>query len=42
MSILKTCSRMIRSNYDIFELTLQVEEYHEVMDDCAKCNDLKN
>ncbi|KAK8771003.1 hypothetical protein V5799_025750, partial [Amblyomma americanum] len=42
MQILKSCSRMIRSNYDIFELTLQVEEYHEVMDDCAKCNDLRS
>lgn len=42
MQILKSCSRMIRSNYDIFELTLQVEEYHEIMEDCAKCNDLRN
>uniref|UniRef100_A0A224Z4G9 Zn2+ transporter n=1 Tax=Rhipicephalus zambeziensis TaxID=60191 RepID=A0A224Z4G9_9ACAR len=42
MQVLKSCSRMIRSNYDIFELTLQIEEYHEVMDDCAKCNDLRN
>lgn len=42
MQVLKSCSRMIRSNYDIFELTLQVEEYHEIMEDCAKCNDLRN
>lgn len=41
MHTLKACSRLIRSNYDIFELTLQVEEYHAVMDDCAKCNDLQ-
>lgn len=38
MHTLKACSRLIRSNYDIFELTLQVEEYHAVMDDCVKCN----
>ncbi|XP_064479585.1 proton-coupled zinc antiporter SLC30A2-like isoform X2 [Ornithodoros turicata] len=39
MKVLKNCSRMIRSNLDIFEMTLQVEEYNEGMDDCAKCND---
>lgn len=42
MQVLKNASRIIRSNFDIFEMTLQVEDYNEGMDDCAKCNDSQN
>ncbi|XP_076358032.1 proton-coupled zinc antiporter SLC30A2-like [Tachypleus tridentatus] len=37
--VLKQASREIRSNFDVFELTLQVEEYREVMQECTQCQD---
>ncbi|KAI1305289.1 Zinc transporter 2 [Halotydeus destructor] len=36
-AILKVASSAIRANFDIFELTIQVEEYKEEMDDCRLC-----
>lgn len=39
MSILKQASREIHGNYNIFELTLQVEEYKEEMKDCEQCQE---
>lgn len=35
--ILKAASTAIRSKFDIFELTIQVEEYREEMADCKQC-----
>lgn len=35
--VLKTASTVIRSRFDIFELTMQVEEYQDEMDDCVQC-----
>jgi cation diffusion facilitator family transporter len=35
--ILKTASHSIRSKFDIFELTIQVEEYRDEMADCRQC-----
>lgn len=35
--ILKKASERLRSEFDIFDLTLQVEEYREEMDDCSQC-----
>ena len=35
--ILKEASTLIRAKYDIFEMTLQVEEFHQDMDDCNQC-----
>lgn len=36
-SILRAASHAIRSKFDIFELTIQVEEYREEMADCKQC-----
>lgn len=38
--ILKMVSTKIRSTYEIFELTLQIEEFKEEMDSCKQCRDL--
>jgi len=35
--VLKTASSVIRSRFDVFELTIQVEEYRNEMDDCVQC-----
>lgn len=35
--VLKTASTVIRSKFDVFELTIQVEEYRNEMDDCVQC-----
>jgi cation diffusion facilitator family transporter len=35
--VLKTASTVIRSTFDVFELTIQVEEYRNEMDDCVQC-----
>ena len=35
--VLKAASTVIRSRFDIFELTIQVEEYQDEMDDCVQC-----
>ena len=37
--ILKEASTKIRSKYNIYEMTLQVEEFQEDMDDCTQCQD---
>ncbi|XP_064485771.1 proton-coupled zinc antiporter SLC30A2-like [Ornithodoros turicata] len=42
MYVLKNCSRLIRSRFNIFDLSLKVEEYDSRMDDCEQCNDLSN
>lgn len=36
-SVLKTASSSIRAKFDVFELTIQVEEYRNEMDDCNQC-----
>ena len=35
--VLRTASSVIRSRFDVFELTIQVEEYSDEMDDCVQC-----
>jgi len=37
--VLQEASRKIRSQYDFFEMTLQVEEFHEEMSACDQCKD---
>jgi len=29
----------IRAKYDFYEMTLQVEEFHEDMEDCTQCQE---
>ena len=36
-AILKEASVCIRQKYDIYEMTLQVEDYEEDMSDCNQC-----
>lgn len=36
-SVLKSASSAIRAKFDVFELTIQVEEYRNEMDDCNQC-----
>jgi zinc transporter 2 len=36
-AILKEASIRIRNKYDIYEMTLQVEDYEEEMSDCNQC-----
>ena len=36
-AILKAASNIIRKKFEIFELTIQVEEYRDEMDDCKQC-----
>lgn len=38
--ILRKASQRLRSEFDIFDLTLQVEEYKEEMDECTQCQSL--
>jgi hypothetical protein len=35
--VLKDASTRIRAKYDFYEMTLQIEEFHEDMDDCSHC-----
>jgi Co/Zn/Cd efflux system component len=35
--ILREASRRIRNKYSFFEMTLQIEDYHEGMNDCTQC-----
>lgn len=35
--ILQEASMRIRAKYDFYEMTLQVEEFHEDMEDCTQC-----
>ena len=37
--ILKEASRMIRTKYDVYEMTLQVENYQPDMNTCTQCQD---
>lgn len=37
--VLRKASSAIRSKFDIFELTIQVEEYRDEMKDCTQCQD---
>ena len=36
-SVLKSASNSVRAKYDIYELTIQVEEYQNDMDACLRC-----
>lgn len=36
-NVLKSASSAIRAKFDVFELTIQVEEYRNEMDDCNQC-----
>lgn len=38
-AILRVASGVIRNKFDIFELTIQVEEYRDEMADCKQCED---
>ena len=42
ISILKAASNIIRQDLGVFDLTLQVEEYREDMQDCNKCKEPKD
>lgn len=42
ISILKQASSIIRQNLGVFELTLQIEEYREDMQDCSQCQEPKD
>lgn len=37
--ILKEASTKIREKYNIYEMTLQVEEFQDDMDECTQCQD---
>lgn len=37
--ILKEASTMIRRKYNVYEMTLQVENYQQDMNDCSQCQD---
>jgi len=37
--ILKEASTMIRRKYDVYEMTLQVENYQQDMNECTQCQD---
>ena len=37
--VLKEASTRIRGKYNIYEMTLQVEEFQDDMDDCTQCQD---
>ena len=37
--ILKEASAMIRAKYDVYEMTLQVENYQQDMNNCTQCKD---
>lgn len=39
-TVLKTATRNIHSNFNFFELTLQIEEFHPNMENCEECHDL--
>ena len=38
--ILNSALSQVKSRFDIFELTIQIEEYHEEMRDCHQCQDI--
>jgi zinc transporter 2 len=37
--VLQEASKKIRSQYDFYEMTLQIEEFHEEMTSCDQCKD---
>lgn len=37
--VLKEASTMIRTKYDVYEMTLQVENYQQDMNNCTQCKD---
>ena len=37
--VLQEASMRIRAKYDFYEMTLQVEEFHEDMEDCTQCQE---
>lgn len=38
---MRKASKMIKEKFGIFELTIQVEEYKEEMNNCNQCNVLQ-
>lgn len=40
--VLTTATLEIRAKYDFFEMTLQIEEFHEEMRDCNQCQNSKS
>ncbi|KAG1658198.1 Zinc transporter 2 [Nymphon striatum] len=40
--VLKQASTKLRSEYSLLELTIQIEEYKEIMKDCGACQQLKD
>ncbi|KAF6213465.1 hypothetical protein GE061_011185 [Apolygus lucorum] len=38
-TVLKTASNKIHQKYNFFEMTLQIENFHIKMEDCAQCQD---
>ncbi|KAJ8673074.1 hypothetical protein QAD02_004335 [Eretmocerus hayati] len=36
-SVLRTANKKMNENYDFFEMTLQVEEFNQRMEDCEQC-----
>ena len=39
--VLEKASKMLKENHNIIHSTLQVEEYHELMNDCGTCQEVK-
>lgn len=37
--VLLQASRLVRSRFNVFEMTLQIEEFESGMEDCAQCKD---
>ena len=37
--VLQDATVKIRAMYDLYEMTLQVEEFHENMDSCGQCRE---
>lgn len=37
--VLLQASHLVRSRFNVFEMTLQIEEFEAGMEDCAQCQD---
>lgn len=37
--VLLHASRLVRSRFNVFEMTLQIEEFEAGMSDCTQCQD---
>jgi zinc transporter 2 len=37
--VLLQASRLVRSRFNVFEMTLQIEEFEAGMSDCTQCQD---